>query len=236
VVGDGEWTGEYRAGLSVFALAVGKEQGVGGAVAVAELAGLSYKAAGQQCPILDGRAAGYNKVLCHNAAAYQDGCLFVTVDAAVMEPFGTYDPGAGSDPYVSYDTAVADCDVVSYGADIGRMLLGVVMGYFLEFAVQFRTVAVQGHDIGHMGTELVRHRNFPASCLVKYRNLDSVAEGTALVDAKEVDVVYQAVVPDIVVRYELPYLADYAAVADGDIMQGRIAYSAVQTDTSWNNP
>ena len=75
-----------------------------------------------------------------------------------------------------------------------------------------------------MRTQLVINRDLTASCLIQYRDLDTIAETAFAVDEQYTDIFYVAPVPDLIIGNEIVNVADVTSVTHRDIVKASIPY------------
>ena len=112
------------------------------------------------------------------------------------------------------------------------MLAGVEIAEVSQASVKLAAVAVEGHYVGNLSTELVGNRHFAAARLVEDRHLCAVSEGASFFAHDDVNIVDEAAVPDLIIGDIFSNVVDNAVVADGDIVESGIADAAVHRASS----
>ena len=95
-----------------------------------------------------------------------------------------------------------------------------------------RSVPIQGHDVSLVGRKPVMYHHFPASGLVEYRDLYSVAETADSVRQDNVDIFYEAVMTNLIVRYVVLDVFYAAVIPYGHIVKCRVIQSGMFFHTS----
>ena len=176
VVRHGERTGKDGTRLTVLALAIAEEQGVRSRIVVPQLAGLPHKAARQHSTVVHMRTAGKDKVVADDSVTHSYRCRFVAVDAAVGQTTGARDAGIVADTDIPDRPRIQDGHMTADGAHRRSMFVGIIVRYLLQAGSQFGTMAVEGHNIGQVGRQLVINYDFTPARLVQNRHLHPIAK------------------------------------------------------------
>ena len=218
---------EDRAGLAVLALAVGEEQGVGRAVAVAEMAGLADETARERGVVRQVGAAFDDEVVGDDPVADPHRSGLVAVHAAVAEPVHAAEDGVVADLHPVQVTGVADDDMIP-DASHGRFLrFRIGEDHVVQGLHQFRTVAVHRHHIGDLRGEPVIDEHLAAAGLVEDGDRDAVSEPAGAFRQDQVHVLQDGVVADLVVGDIVGDILDEAVVPDRHVVERRIGEAGV---------
>ena len=198
VHGDGVGTGKDCAGLTVFALTVGKEQGVFGREEAVDLGGLPHETVVHDRASGDLRPRGCDEVLRHHIRSDIDGTRGRTVETAVFEERGTVDDGVCSDAGVDDRAGVLDRHVFADMSSVTAETFGISVKESSETLLESLVVPHECHEIGSMGGEEVTYLDLYAPHLIEDGDGSTVTKGRIPLHRQGADIADRGVITDVV--------------------------------------
>ena len=228
MVGYGEWSCKYGAGLSVLSVAVCKKERICSRVAMCQFTGLPNKTSGNHSVTNYAWAALNDKVLCNNSAANYARGLQVAVYAAIVQKVRAHNCSPLANLYIGNAAATADSYPLADSATFRSIFFCIVIGYVWELLVQGRAMAVECHNVGNMRAEAVCYNNLSSTGLAQYTNSGAIAKTAFTQNSKQPNILNKHIVRNIVICYIFPYIRDIAVIAHCNVVQPCIVYSAMQ--------
>ena len=227
VVGHRERAGKNGAGLTVLSLAIAEEEGIGGAVGMAQGAALPHKAARKGGIVFYLGAAADDEIVRNDAIADGNRRHHIAVDAAVFQAAGTADPGAVANAYPIDNAGVTHRHMIADGTPLGAVLPGIGLNLRVHPGNQAGTMPVHGQYIGNLRTQAVENLHLTAAGFIEHGHLYPIAKAAIAVHENQVHVFDISIVANVVVGNIVSHIFHQRIIADGDIVQRSVPDTGV---------
>ena len=151
----------------------------------------------------------------------------VGVEASVLEPRRTLYLAEVADLHVLYVPGIDDGHVRTDISRRGRDAGDIPSDEFAKPADEFRTMAIESHDVCGLRREPVEYDHLAPAGLVENRSFDAVPERGRAVRQDDVDILDERVMTYIIIGDIVLDILYAAVVAHGDIVQGRVIEARV---------
>ena len=219
VVGHRERTGKNGAGLTVLSLAIAEEEGIGGAVGMAQGATLPHKTARKGGIVFYLGAAADDKIVRNHAIADGYRRHHIAVDAAVFQAAGTTDPGAVANAYPIDNAGVTHRHMIADGPPLGAVLPGIGLNLLVHPGNQAGTMPVHGQHIGNLRAHAVKDFHLTSARFIEHGHLYPIAKAAIAVHENQVYILDIGIVANVVVGNIVGHIFHQRIIADSDVVQ-----------------